>query len=264
MRRTPAAVAALAVATLAVLVHAPPAAATGVATTEHPVTRWAQHTAQPATDLRRAVGDAEIVRAGLGEAAHGLAEITTLKARALRYLAVDVGVDPGAEAPVVLPGDGPEALLLDEIAQRPGLERGDLGQPVGRLAEADDLGVADGAAQVGCRLRGVLGPAGDRVFGGGDGGRGRRRRVDEDGEGGDGQGRDGGGCASHAGNCSGWPAARNPRAVDDGRTSVDVRMPSLRRVLPDETVDGLAQQVGVADVPGVLVVQVHDDAPQVR
>jgi predicted DNA-binding transcriptional regulator YafY len=38
----------------------------------------------------------------------------------------------------------------------------------------------------------------------------------------------------------------------------------LRRVLPDEPVDSLAQQVGVADVPGVLVVQVDHDAPQVR
>ena len=34
---------------------------------------------------------------------------------------------------------------------------------------------------------------------------------------------------------------------------------SLRRVLPDEPVDGLPEQVGVADVPGVLVVQVHHD-----
>ena len=89
MKRAPAAVAALAVATLAVLVHAPPAAATAVATTEHPVTRWARHNAQPAIDLRRAVGDAQIV--GLGEAAHGLAEITTLKAGALRYLVEEKG-----------------------------------------------------------------------------------------------------------------------------------------------------------------------------
>src|SRR5262245_19195229 len=37
-----------------------------------------------------------------------------------------------------------------------------------------------------------------------------------------------------------------------------------RRILADEAVDRLAEKVGVADVAGVLVVQIDEDAPEVR
>jgi erythromycin esterase len=71
------------------------------AATADPVTRWAERQAVPlhgvAPDaapsdlepLRAAVGHAEIV--GLGEAAHQLAEITTLKHRTVRYLVEELG-----------------------------------------------------------------------------------------------------------------------------------------------------------------------------
>jgi hypothetical protein len=36
------------------------------------------------------------------------------------------------------------------------------------------------------------------------------------------------------------------------------------RAVPDEPVDSFAQQVGVADMPGVLVLEVHHDAPRIR
>jgi hypothetical protein len=37
----------------------------------------------------------------------------------------------------------------------------------------------------------------------------------------------------------------------------------LRRVLSNQTVDGLAEEVGVADVAGVLVVQIDQHPPEV-
>lgn len=69
----------VAVAVAGILVHPPPAAAV-----VEPVTRWAERQARPVDDLRGVVGDAEIV--GLGEAAHGLAETTALKAGTMRRL----------------------------------------------------------------------------------------------------------------------------------------------------------------------------------
>src|SRR5688572_6395928 len=55
--------------------------------------------------------------------------------------ALDVVVDPDAQGPVVLPGQGPEPAPFDEELDRTAFEGGDLGEAVTRLPEADDLGV---------------------------------------------------------------------------------------------------------------------------
>jgi hypothetical protein len=47
--------------------------------------------------------------------------------------------------------------------------------------------------------------------------------------------------------------------LQQGRTAV-----SRGRVLPDEPVHGLPDEVGVPDVPRVLLDQVHENAPQAR
>ena len=52
--------------------------------------------------------------------------------------------------------------------------------------------------------------------------------------------------------------------LDTVRTRGCARPWSLRRVFADQTVDRLAEQVGMADVPGVLVMQVDEYPPRVR
>jgi hypothetical protein len=38
----------------------------------------------------------------------------------------------------------------------------------------------------------------------------------------------------------------------------------LRRILTGQAVDRLPEQVGMADVPGVLIVQVNHQTPEIR
>jgi hypothetical protein len=58
---------------------------------------------------------------------------------------IPMNLEPGR--PVLLPGDGPEAHPLDEQAQGAVLEGELFGRPMGRLAQPDDLRVADRPAK---------------------------------------------------------------------------------------------------------------------
>jgi hypothetical protein len=67
------------------------------------------------------------------------------------------------------------------------------------------------------------------------------------------------GCGSAAGSDSARRPAWVPPGAGQGRSG-----PILGRILADETVDRLPEQVGVTDVPGVFVVQVDQQAPRAR
>lgn len=77
--------------TLAAFLILLPATPATAAASPDPVTRWAERHAAPPIGprLRDTVGAAEIV--GLGEPAHSLAEVFTLKADAVRYLVTELG-----------------------------------------------------------------------------------------------------------------------------------------------------------------------------
>jgi erythromycin esterase len=92
--------------------------------TGNPITTWITRNARPVGDLRHTVGGAQIV--GLGEAAHGTAEITHLKMRAVRDL-----VEHHGFRSVVFEDDWSLGTLLNDYVLT---GRGDLHALMSRLS----------------------------------------------------------------------------------------------------------------------------------